>query len=69
MANNIGSRMVTYYLEELLTIKPHDPLIKCSQRSRNKLKPLISTTTVPSATTFGELVVYLKGLLPIKLSQ
>ena len=34
--------------------------------SRDKLKPSISTTTMPMATKLGRMLTYLKGLLTIK---
>ena len=36
-------------------------------RSRDKLKSLNCTTTVPLPTKLGKMITYLNGLLPIKL--
>ena len=57
--------MVTY-LEEILTIKSFNTLIKGATRLHDKQRQNIFTTTMPMATKLGRMIPYLDELLPIK---
>ena len=57
--------MVTYY-KKLQPIKSHKPLNTWFVRSRDELKKIISTTTMPMATKPDRVVTYNKELNFIK---
>ena len=54
------------YLEGLLFLKSHDPLITWSCKITWQANHSISTTTIPMVAKRGSVVNYLKRLLPIK---
>ena len=62
MATKIG-RMVTY-LKGLLSISYPTLWWRSFARSRDKLKPIFSTTAMPIATKRGKLVAYYEPLPP-----
>ena len=68
MPTKIGKMVI--YLDDLLPIKSHDPLIAWSLRSHNKLKSLyLHYYSIYGLQTIVRILTHLDRLLPLNLHE